>query len=98
MGHRPADKRVAHLVCEMLLRSQAVGLTEGDRFEMPLTQEELGDSMGLSTVHVNRTLQELRSEGLIASKGRRITVKSLDRLMEFADFNPNYLHQESGRA
>jgi CRP-like cAMP-binding protein len=98
VGHRPADKRVAHLICEMLLRSKAVGLTEDDSFEMPLTQGELGDTMGLSTVHINRTLQELRSKRLITSKAKRVIVDDLDRLMTFAEFNPNYLHQEGGRA
>ncbi len=82
----------------MLLRSKAVGLTDDDSFDLPLTQEELGDTMGLSTVHTNRTLQELRSQGLITSKGRRLIVNDMDRLMEFADFNKNYLHQENGRA
>lgn len=97
-GHRPADKRVAHFLCEMLLRSRAIGLTNDDSFVLPLTQEELGDTMGLTTVHVNRTLQELRGQGLIASEGRRMIVRDVDRLMEFADFNPNYLHQQNGRA
>ena len=80
----------------MLLRSRAVGLTRDDSFVTPLTQEELGDTMGLSTVHVNRTLQELRSQGLITSEGKRVIVHDLDRLMAFADFNPNYLHQQNG--
>jgi CRP-like cAMP-binding protein len=98
VGHRSADRRVAQLVCEMLLRSQAVGLSDGDSFEMPLTQEELGDTMGLSTVHINRTMQELRGQGLITSKGKHMTVLDLDRLMKLSEFNPNYLYQEGGRA
>jgi CRP-like cAMP-binding protein len=98
VGHRSADKRLAHLICEMLLRSKAVGLTSDDSFEMPLTQEELGDTMGLSTVHVNRMLQELRGRDLITSSGRRVIVNDRERLFEFAEFNPNYLHQEIGRA
>jgi CRP-like cAMP-binding protein len=98
VGHRPADKRLAHFICEMLLRSKAVGLADDDGFDLPVTQEELGDTMGLSTVHVNRTFQELRRQGLITSKGRRISVDDVDRLFEFADFNPNYLHQVGRRA
>lgn len=98
VGHRPADMRLAHLICEMLLRSKAVGLTSDDSFELPLTQEELGDSMGLSTVHVNRTLQELRSQGLITSRGKRVIVNDVDRMFQFAEFNPNYLHQVNGRS
>ncbi len=81
----------------MLLRSKAVGLTDDDSFELPLTQEELGDTMGLSTVHTNRTLQELRGKGLITSKGKRMIVNDVDKLFEFADFKPNYLHQMGRR-
>jgi CRP-like cAMP-binding protein len=94
-AHRPADQRLGHLLCEMLLRSKAVGLTDDDSFDLPITQEELGDTMGLSTVHVNRTLQALRAQGLITSRGRRIVVDAPQRLMEFSGFNPNYLHQQS---
>ena len=97
-AHRPADKRVGHFICEMLLRTKAVGLTDDDSFELPITQEELGDTLGISTVHTNRVLQELRGQGLITSKGKRVIVNDLDRLMEFADYNPNYLHQQYGRA
>jgi CRP-like cAMP-binding protein len=97
VGHRPADKRIAHLFCEMLLRSKAVGLTSDNSFHLPLTQEELGDTMGLSAVHTNRTLGELRNAGLISIDGRRITIPDVDRLKEFAEFNPNYLHQQKGK-
>ena len=97
MAHRPADKRLAHFICEMMLRSKAVGLTDDDSFDLPLTQEELGDTMGLSTVHVNRTLQELRGQGLITNKGKRMIVNDVDQLFEFADYNPNYLHQMGRR-
>jgi CRP-like cAMP-binding protein len=93
LGHRPADMRLAHFMCEMLIRSKAVGLTKDDGFDMPLTQEELGDTMGMSTVHVNRMVQELRGQGLIESKGKRVMVADLKRLMAFADFDPAYLHQ-----
>jgi CRP-like cAMP-binding protein len=94
---RRADKRVAHLICEMLLRAKAVGLTDDDSFQLPLTQETLGDTMGLSTVHMNRTLQDLRSQELISSEGRRMIVHDFERLKQFADFDPIYLHQEQGR-
>ena len=97
-GQRPANGRLAHFICEMLLRAKAVGLTEDDSFVLPLTQEELGDTMGLSTVHVNRTLQELRARGLIESRGKRLIVNDLDHLIAFADYNPNYLHQHNPRA
>jgi CRP-like cAMP-binding protein len=98
LGHRPADKRIAHLICEMMLRSNAVGLTDDDSFDLPLTQEELADTMGITPVHMNRTLQALRSRNLITTQGRQVLINDVKRLMEFADFNPNYLHQEGGRA
>lgn len=97
MGARPADKRIAHLISEMFLRTKAVGLADGDSFEMPVTQEELGDTMGLTNVHVNRMLQQLRGDGLISTQGRRVTVHDFDALMQFADFDPLYLHQQGER-
>jgi CRP-like cAMP-binding protein len=98
LGHRPADKRVAHLICEMMLRSNAVGLTDDDSFDLPLTQEELADTMGITPVHMNRTLQALRGHNLITTQGKRVYINDVTRLMEFSGFNPNYLHQEGGRA
>lgn len=59
IGQREAELRVAHFFCEMFLRSRAVGLTEDDNFFMPLTQVELADTLGLSAVHINRTLKDL---------------------------------------
>ena len=97
-GHRQADQRVAHLFCEMLLRAKAVGLTEDDSFELPVTQEDLGDTMGLSTVQINRTMQTLRHEGLVTTTGRWMVVNDLDALMAFAQFDPIYLHQVNKRA
>jgi CRP-like cAMP-binding protein len=68
IGRREAPERVAHILCELLLRLRAVGLADSDSYELPITQEELGDTLGLSTVHVNRTLQALRAENLITLK------------------------------
>ena len=98
LGRREADKRVGHLICEMLLRSKAVGLTTDDSFVVPLTQEQLGDTMGLSAVHMNRTLQKLRGDGLITSDGKRIVVHDYFKLAEFSGFDPIYLHQMGGRS
>lgn len=97
-NHRAGDKRLGHLICEMLLRSKAVGLADDNSFDLPLTQEELGDAMGLTPVHLNRMMQQLRGESLITTKGKHVTVNDLDRLMAFSDFNRNYLHQEGGRS
>ena len=92
MGRRPADKRMAHLFCELLVRLDSVGLASDNGFDFPLTQDELADTLGLSTVHANRTLQTLRDKGLITLSGRRLTVLDVERLRDFAGFNPNYLH------
>jgi CRP-like cAMP-binding protein len=97
MGRRQADKRVGHLICEMMLRSRAVGLTDDDSFEMPVTQEELADTLGLSHVHMNRTFQKLRGDGWITTNGKRVVVNDIVALQDFADFDPIYLHQENGR-
>jgi CRP-like cAMP-binding protein len=96
IGRRTASQRIAHLFCELLARLKAVGLAEDDSYEFPLTQAELGDATGLSTVHVNRTLQELRGAGLIRLKGRLLTVRDAERLKALAGFDPAYLHLGRG--
>jgi CRP-like cAMP-binding protein len=92
LGQRTATERMAHLLCEIFLRLQSVGLVDGDSCDFPLTQAELGEATGLSTVHVNRTLQELRSAGIIELKSRRLIIADLAALMRASLFNPNYLH------
>ncbi len=98
LSQRNATERLAHLLCELYLRLRGVGLTnggaEGPSFEVPVTQELLGDAIGLSTVHVNRTLQELREAGLVIWRGKRVTIPDLEALQAAALFNPNYLHLE----
>ena len=92
IGQRDAHKRVAHLFCELWVRMRAVGLADEGRFSLPLTQEELGDTMGLTAVHVNRTLQRMRAEGLISLERKHLTIHDPLRLMAEAEFEPNYLH------
>ncbi|MBN9074136.1 MAG: Crp/Fnr family transcriptional regulator [Rhizobiales bacterium] len=92
MGQRPADQQMGHIFCELLLRLQAVGRAEGDRFTLPLTQQELADTMGVTVVHVNRVLKHLRREGLVELNGREIRIPDVRRLRTFSDFEPNYLH------
>ncbi|WP_424137930.1 Crp/Fnr family transcriptional regulator [Roseomonas chloroacetimidivorans] len=92
LGQRDALERMAHLLCELFLRLRGVGLTDGNRCEFPLTQSELADAMGLSTVHVNRTLQEMRAANLIVLKGKTLVIPDLEALQLAAQFNPNYLH------
>jgi CRP-like cAMP-binding protein len=92
LGQRTAFERLAHLFCETFIRLQTVGLTQGDRCEFPLTQNELGEAAGLSTVHVNRTLQELRAANLIVLKDRVLRIPDLPALEEAALFDRAYLH------
>ncbi|WP_336487619.1 Crp/Fnr family transcriptional regulator [Methylobacterium nigriterrae] len=92
LGQRTAVERLGHLLCELFLRLRAVGLTDGPSCELPLTQVDLGEATGLSNVHVNRVLQELRGSGLISLKGRVLTIHDLQRLQAVALFNAAYLH------
>ncbi len=92
IGRQDARGRLAHLVCELFVRLEIVGETEGYRFELPLTQPEIGDVLGLSTVHVNRTLQELRSDGLLTWERTTVDILNWERLRRVAEFNPDYLN------
>lgn len=93
MGRKTAKSRIAHLLCEVFARARAVDLAEDDHgFELPVTQAELGDALGLSTVHVNRVLQELRRDGLIASHGKYWEIRNGPGLAAVAEFDPTYLH------
>lgn len=94
LGQRDAVGRVAHLLCEIHLRLRLVGLAGPEGCEMPLTQAELGDATGLSTVHVNRVLQELRAARLIVLKDRALTIPNLAALHEAARFDGAYLHAD----
>lgn len=91
-NRREPFERVAHLFCELWLRMREVGLVEGDSFDLPLTQAELGDTIGLNAVSVNRVLQRLRAEELITLKSERLTILDVKRLMAVTEFDPNYLH------
>jgi CRP-like cAMP-binding protein len=90
-GRRSAYQRLAHLLCEIGTRSQAVGKASNGSFTWPVTQTEFADAMGLSTVHVNRMLQQLRGEGLIATTGDEIRVLDWPKLREAGEFSPDYL-------
>lgn len=92
IGRRTARQQVAHLICELLVKMRAVGLTQDQTLALPFTQQELGDAQGMSAVHVNRSLQELRSEGLIGGHRNTITVPDWARLKAFSEFDPSYLH------
>ncbi|WP_431860690.1 Crp/Fnr family transcriptional regulator [Azospirillum sp.] len=92
LGRRTAVERVAHLLLELLRRLQVVRLAQGDRFLLPVSQEVLADTLGLSVVHINRTLSRLRSEGLIEMDGQTLYLKSVEGLAETADFDDLYLY------
>jgi CRP-like cAMP-binding protein len=94
VGQRKALERVAHLICEMFVRARAVGLSDKLSFDLPITQTDLADTVGLTLVHTNRMLQNLRAEGLIAWTRHRLTILDFDRLMDLSMFNMNYLHLE----
>ena len=97
LGQRDAERRIAHLFCELHLRLQSVGLVDDDEFDLPITQGEIGLSVGLSTVHVNRCVQSLRAHGLIRLKGGRLALMDVARLRAMSEFNPNYLHLDGGK-
>jgi CRP-like cAMP-binding protein len=92
VGQRSAYERMAHLFCELFVRQRAVGLVDGGQCQMPLTQAELADALGISAVHVNRTLQTLRGRGLLSLRAGTLVVHDLPGLAEAAMFNPAYLH------
>lgn len=91
LGQRSAVQRMAHLFCELYMRLKVVGMVKGGSFHLPMTQSELGESMGLSTVHVNRTLQELRRDGLIETREKTVYLLDFARLASCAMFDPGYL-------
>jgi CRP-like cAMP-binding protein len=99
LGQRSAYERLSHLLVELFLRLQTVGLTRGDSCDFPLTQNDMADATGLTAVHVNRTLQELRRAQLIVLQGRTLTIPDMAALQSAALFNSNYLHLDrEGRA
>ncbi len=93
VGRRDAYARIAHLLCEFSLRLKVAGLGKETDYELPMTQEQLADCVGLTPVHVNRTLKALEAENLIARKNSRgITIGDWKKLAEAGDFDSNYLH------
>lgn len=91
LGRRVAVERVAHLFCEIFERLRPVGMVDGTSCTMPVTQMDLADATGLSVVHLNRTLQELRAAGLIVLRERTLTIPDLDALKVAALYSPSYL-------
>ena len=97
LGRQTAYERVANLLLELAGRLKTVGLSENGNFSLPLTQEVLADALGLSIVHVNRTLQKLRGDGLIATQGSKVTLLQIERMTRESDWSPlSKLHERSG--
>lgn len=94
LGRRSAAGRMAHLFCEILARLKIVGQADNDSYDFPLTQQELGDCLGLTSVHVNRTLQSLRRQDLIKVGAGRVEVLDLPRLKALGEFEDDYLYLE----
>ena len=94
LGRRDARARIAYLLCELLLRYTAVGMNRNETFLLPLTQTELGDTLGLTPVHVNHILKRFRSGGLITMKHKMIHLLDVLGLQKIADFTKDYLHLE----
>jgi CRP-like cAMP-binding protein len=92
LGRRNARARVAYLLCELIWRQRAVGLTEDHAMRLPLTQVDIADTLGLTAVHVNRVLQGFRREGLITLVRRRLQLHNVDALQNLAGLTQDYLH------
>ena len=93
-GKRSALEHAAHLICELHVRLEVAGLTDGAVFDLPFTQTEFGDALGISQVHANRTLQELKATGLLSWRGTRVEILDGDRLCALAQFDRAYLQLE----
>jgi len=92
LGQRSAISRMANLFCELRVRLEQIGRTRGDTYELPLTQRELAECLGLTVVHANRTLQELRRRGLVEFENRQLTIVDRRSLEGVAEFDPAYLY------
>ncbi len=93
MGRRSSIERVAHLVCELYLRARNIGLTHDTEFALPLSQLVLADALGMTPVHINRVLKELRLSGAMALSRGSVTIMHPGKLVQIAGFDENYLHR-----
>ncbi|MCL7999827.1 Crp/Fnr family transcriptional regulator [Brucella sp. 21LCYQ03] len=96
LASRPALARLAHFYCEMFVRLDSAGLVRGPSCKLPLTQDDLSDLIGLSAVHINRTLQVLRSSGFITFNDYQLTILNWKKLVYLANFDDTYLHMRRG--
>lgn len=91
IGRKSARARLAHLLCEMGWRMAAADLGTRERYDLPLTQGQIGDAMGVTSVHVSRVVRELREEGIASFRLNRVDIQDLDRLIAIAEFDPAFL-------
>lgn len=96
IGRLEATGRVAHFLCETQARLQAVGLADDNGYQLPLTQQDIGEACGLTSVHVNRTLRRLREAGLVELANREVRVFDRPALAALGEFDPDYLYLEDG--
>lgn len=94
VGRRSAISRIAHLICELYLRLEVIGLAEDGRYRLPLTQTDLADASGLTAVHVNRMLKQLRDQNLLTFRHGDVVIHEWDRLQRLAEFDDGYLYLE----
>lgn len=92
IGQREADVRIAHLLCELLVRLEAVGLVKDNSYSLPISQNDLADAQGVTVVHANRMLMALRERNLIELEARELIIRDVAGLKAFSGFDPNYLH------
>jgi CRP-like cAMP-binding protein len=92
VGQRPAASRLAHIVVELRERLKVIGREHGDRVEMPLTQEQIGEAMGITPIHANRIIKQLREDGVLEFHRGYVTVLNENKLEELAHFDDRYLH------
>jgi CRP-like cAMP-binding protein len=94
VGRRSAIARVAHFFCELYVRLGVIGETEGFHYRLPITQIDIADATGLTSVHVNRMLRKLRDEDLITFRAGEVTIQDWEGLQQVAEFDPTYLFLE----
>ncbi|MET4799608.1 Crp/Fnr family transcriptional regulator [Bradyrhizobium sp. LB11.1] len=93
VGQRPTPARLAHVMIELRERLKLIGAVDGNSFEMPLTQEQIGEALGITSVHANRVIKQVRQEGIVEFNRGRVTVLDERKFQELADFDGRYLHQ-----
>lgn len=98
MGRRTSVERVAHLMCELYIRARNVGLTDKPEFDLPLSQSLLADSLGMTSVHLNRVLKTLRASGAMTLTRGNLLITDPDKLVRIAGFDDSYLHRMIRRA